>query len=120
VTALYEIVPKGDGKGQIATVRLRYKQPTGDASRLITTAVTDSGASEYAASGDQKFAAAVAELGMLLRNSPYKGSATFADVASLARGARGADIDGYRDELLRMVDTSNALTRGGGQVAASD
>src|SRR4051794_2233043 len=109
VTALYEIVPKGDGKGELAKVRLRYKQPAGDTSQLIASAVVDNGASEYAASADHKFAAAVAELGMLLRDSKHKGSATFADVAALARSARGADIDGYRDELLRMVDTSNAL-----------
>jgi len=109
VTALYEIVPKGDGKGQIAKVRLRYKQPAGDTSQLITASVDDNGASEYTASGDMKFAAAVAELGMLLRNSPHKGTASFADVAALARSARGADIDGYRDELLRMIDTSSAL-----------
>jgi Ca-activated chloride channel homolog len=109
VTALYEIVPASTANGQIATVRLRYKEPHGDTSKLITSAVNDAGASEYTASGDMKFAAAVAELGMLLRNSPHKGTATFADVASLVRGARGSDIDGYREELLRMVDTSNAL-----------
>jgi Ca-activated chloride channel homolog len=109
VTALYEIVPKSASKGTIATVRLRYKEPHGDTSKLITSSVNDEGASEYAASGDMKFAAAVAELGMLLRNSAHKGSASFADVAALTRSARGADIDGYRDELLRMVDTSNAL-----------
>jgi len=109
VTALYEIVPKSGAKGAIASVRLRYKEPHGDTSRLITASVNDEGASEYAASGDMKFAAAVAELGMLLRNSPHKGTASFADVAALTRSARGADIDGYRDELLRMVDTSNAL-----------
>ena len=109
VTALYEIVPKGGGKGEIAKVRLRYKQPHGDTSQLIASAVVDNGASEYGASSDQKFAAAVAELGMLLRDSKHKGTSSFADVATLARSARGADVDGYRDELLRMVDTSNAL-----------
>jgi Ca-activated chloride channel family protein len=109
VTALYEIVPASNAKGQIATVRLRYKEPHGETSKLLTGAVNDEGVSEYAASADMKFAAAVAELGMLLRNSPHKGSASFADVTSLVRGARGADIDGYREELLRMVDTSNAL-----------
>jgi len=118
VTALYEIVPKGDPKGPIATVRLRYKEPQGETSKLITAAVNDNGTSEYAASGDHKFAAAVAELGMLLRDSKHKGSATFADVTALARSARGADIDGYREELLRMIDTSNALTRNGSQVAS--
>src|SRR5581483_11884366 len=111
VTALYELVMKGNAKGSVAAVRLRYKQPTGDTSKLITSSVVDEGVSEYAASGDMKFAAAVAEFGMLLRNSPHKAKASYEDVASLARSARGADIDGYRDELLRMVDTSQSLTR---------
>ena len=120
VTALYEIVPAaGSATGQIAKVRLRYKEPDGDVSKLLIAAVNDEGASEYAASGDMKFAAAVAELGMLLRNSSHKGTASFADVASLVRGARGADIDGYREELLRMVDTSNALVSNK-QIAASE
>ncbi len=109
VTALYEIVPKMKSNGSIAAVRLRYKQPTGDVSKLITSSVVDEGVSEYAASADMKFAAAVAEFGMLLRNSPHKAKASYEDVASLARSARGADIDGYRDELLRMVDTSQSL-----------
>jgi len=65
-----------------------------------------------------QFAAAVAEFGMLLRNSPHKGTATFADVAALARAARGADLEGYREELLRMVDTGRALSGESGRIAA--
>jgi Ca-activated chloride channel family protein len=115
VTALYEVEPLATG--ELAKVRLRYKQPTGDVSKLLSAAIDDKGTSAYAASPDLKFAAAVAELGMLLRNSPHKGTATFADVAALARTARGADLDGYREELLRMIDTSAAL-KSSTQVAA--
>jgi Ca-activated chloride channel family protein len=107
VTALYEIEARG--AGEIATLRLRYKEPSSENSQLITTAVRDNGTSIYTASPDMQFAAAVAEFGMLLRNSKYKGSATYADVLSLARAMRGSDLEGYREELLRMVETSRAL-----------
>ena len=118
VTALYEIVPKGNTNGAIAKLRLRYKEPTGDASKLMETQIVDNGTSAYAASADMQFAAAVAEFGMLLRNSPHKGTASYADVSQLARAARGADLEGYREELLRMVDTGRALSGEGGRIAA--
>jgi len=118
VTALYEIVPKGNTNGEIAKLRLRYKEPDGEASKLIETNIVDNGTSAYAASADMQFASAIAEFGMLLRNSAYKGSASYADVASLARAARGADLEGYREELLRLVDSSRVLSGEGGRVAA--
>jgi Ca-activated chloride channel family protein len=118
VTALYEIVPRGSSAGEIAKLRLRYTEPKGHESKLITASITDGGASAYAASADMQFAAAVAELGMLLRNSPHKGTSTYADAAALARNARGADLEGYREELLRLVDTSRALSGEGGAIAS--
>jgi len=108
VTALYEIETTGTGK--IAELRLRYKEPSSDTSQLITTAVSDDGKSIYAATPDSQFAAAIAEFGMLLRHSQYKGSATYADVLSLARAMRGSDLEGYREEFLRMVETSRTLS----------
>lgn len=117
VTALYEIVPAG--KGEIASLRLRYKEPKSETSQLITTPVVDNGKSIYEASPDLQFAAAVAEFGMLLRDSKYKGTASYSDVFSLARAMRGSDLEGYREEFLRMVETSRALLReprsGGGE-----
>jgi Ca-activated chloride channel family protein len=115
VTALYEIEAKG--AGEIATLRLRYKEPSSENSQLITTAVRDNGTSIYSASPDMQFAAAVAEFGMLLRNSKYKGAATYADVLSLGRAMRGSDLEGYREELLRMVETSSALSETSALVA---
>jgi Ca-activated chloride channel family protein len=109
VTALYEIVPNGNAAGEIAKLRLRYKEPKGETSKLIEAKIADNGASAYQASADMQFAAAVAEFGMLLRGSPNKGTATFADVATLARAGR---VDEYREELLRMVDTSRTLSSG--------
>jgi Ca-activated chloride channel homolog len=57
------------------------------------------------------FAAAVAEFGMLLRQSPHRGSATHAGAAALARRFRGADPDGYRAEFVRLVELAAALVR---------
>jgi Ca-activated chloride channel family protein len=107
VTALYEIVPKAPGR--IATVKLRYKDPAGSTSRLITSTATDSGRSIQQASADLQWAAAVAEFGMLLRNSENKGTATFADALALARIARGADLDGTREEFIRLVEAGRNL-----------
>jgi Ca-activated chloride channel homolog len=108
VTALYEITTTGRGK--IAELRLRYKEPSSDTSQLITAAVNDEGKSIYEATPDSQFAAAVAEFGMLLKHSQYNGNATYADVLALARAMRGSDLEGYREELLRMVETSRALS----------
>jgi Ca-activated chloride channel family protein len=110
VTALYEIVPAAKAAGTIAKLRLRYKEPRGETSRLIETSVVDQGKSVYEASPDMHFAAAIAEFGMLLRNSTHRGTATYAEALSLARAARGADLDGDREELLRLVDASRALS----------
>jgi Ca-activated chloride channel family protein len=112
VTALYEIVPVSPGAtGQIATLRLRYQEPRGSASRLITAAAIDQGKSAYAATPDLQFAAAVAELGMLLRDSPHKGTATFADALNLARRARGSDLDGLRGEFIQLTDSARAMKK---------
>ena len=108
VTALYEIATTGGGK--IAELRLRYKEPSSDTSQLITTAVNDEGRSIFEATPDSQFAAAIAEFGMLLRHSQYKGTATYADVLALARAMRGSDLEGYREEFLRMVETSRTLS----------
>jgi Ca-activated chloride channel family protein len=113
VTALYEIVPalknSASTRGTIATLKLRYKEPDGETSKLLTASATDEGKSAYEASSDMQFAAAVAQLGMLLRNSPHKGTATFADVEKLARIAHGADLDGVREEFLRIVESARVV-----------
>ena len=109
VTALYEIVPASSSIGTMAKLRLRYKEPRGETSKLIESQIVDSGKTVFAASADMQFAAAIAEFGMLLRNSPHRGTATYAEALSLARAARGVDLDGDREELVRMVDTGRAL-----------
>lgn len=95
------------GASELAWVKLRYKPPTGDVSRLLEVPVnTGSGRGSV----DMRFAAAVAEFGMLLRESTHRGSATYGDVITLARGALGADEDGYRAEFVRMVEIARGLS----------
>lgn len=118
VTALYEIVMKPQTKGAIATVKLRYKEPNGTVSRLITASAVDDGRDAFNASSDMQFAAAVAEFGMLLRNSPHKGTSSYADVMKLARVARGEDLDGLREEFIRLAESAKAL--GGNHIALND
>ncbi|HYR28727.1 MAG TPA: von Willebrand factor type A domain-containing protein [Thermoanaerobaculia bacterium] len=109
VTALYEIVPNGNARGEIAKISLRYKQPDGETSQLVTAIAVDDGRSAYEASADMQFAAAVAQLGMLLRDSPHKGDATWEDVARLVSLSRGADLDGMRGELATLVDSARLM-----------
>ena len=109
VTALFELVPASTARGPIGTLRLRWKDPRGAKSTPIAATMSDEGKSAYEASPDLQFAAAVAELGMLLRDSPHKGTATFADALQLARMSRGVDLDGTREELARLIESASAM-----------
>jgi Ca-activated chloride channel family protein len=128
VTALYEVVPAGvdvdvagvdplkyqtmpspapgDGSDELLTVKLRYKQPTGDVSQLISLPVRDRSGALTANLG---FASAVAEFGMLLRKSEHVGRSSWTDARNLARQHRGPDPDGYRAEFVRLVELAAAL-----------
>src|SRR5215207_3091223 len=132
VTALYEVVPAGQkvenpgvdelkyGRqeapsgemrgGELMTVKLRYKEPDGEESRLLSVAVADSDASHQNASENLKFSSAVAEFGMLLRGSRYKGAATYDSALSLARASAGADLRGYRAEFVNLVERAKTLS----------
>jgi Ca-activated chloride channel family protein len=128
VTALYEIIPPGEPieggtvdplkyqngskanaaatSDELMTVKLRYKQPEGDTSKLISVAVRDRVGELTPNLG---FASAVAEFGMLLRGSEFKGQATWSSAQELARRYRGDDPDGYRAEFVRLVELASAL-----------
>jgi len=130
VTALYEIVPVGvqtdvtirvpdslryqsqhlptGGTGtELGFVKVRFKQPDGDRSRQLTYPVTTE--ASRSPSTDFRFQAAVAEFGLLLKGSAYRGSATFADVIAAARGAQGDDPEGYRTEFVRLAQTAQSI-----------
>jgi Ca-activated chloride channel family protein len=132
VTALYEVVPaggrvenpgvdelkyqrpaqitQGAPAGELLTVKLRYKEPDGDASKPLSVGVVDGGADYRNASGNFKFAAAVAEFGMLLRDSRHKGQSSFDSALELARAAGGSDLRGQRAEFQRLVQTAKNLS----------
>ncbi|MHC5082309.1 MAG: YfbK domain-containing protein [Planctomycetota bacterium] len=135
VTAFYEVVPAGqDGAevvvndaaglkyqektarlkaaamdGELLTVFLRYKNPTEDEGREKEVSVLDSTDTFSRASGDFRFAAVVAAFGMLLRNSPYKGSATYQGVQELAGEWKSMDASGPRAEFVDLVAKARAL-----------
>jgi Ca-activated chloride channel family protein len=135
VTALYEIVPAGEAvphgdvdplkyqvpaappvqaqtvatnSTELMNLRIRYKTPDGDTSRMLEFPVRAT-ASSSKMTPNLGFAAAVAEFGMLARRSEFRGSASWEQAISLARDHRGSDPDGYRAEFIRLLDLASAL-----------
>jgi Ca-activated chloride channel family protein len=96
--------------GEIMRVKLRHKDPTGTESRLTTQTVRNERPSIESSGDDFRFAAAVAEWGMLLRDSKYKGRSSYGQVLQLARNSQGADLEGYRAEFIRLVEQSRGLS----------
>ncbi len=135
VTALYEIVPVGvnstmvgtvdplkyqqnsakniavKGNGELATVKFRYKEPDGDKSKLQQQVVQAKVTELNKVSEDLRFATAVAELGMLLRDSDFKQQANFDSLIARAKTAKGADDEGYRAEFIRMAENARDLSK---------
>jgi Ca-activated chloride channel family protein len=95
--------------GELLTLKLRYKEPDGDTSKLIEQPLKDRGGSFNSASKDMQFAAAVASFGMILRNSQHKGTGNLAAVAEIASGSLGEDVGGYRAEFVDLVRRAQAL-----------
>ncbi len=124
VTALYEIVPTGEkgwleplryGKsdavasaksGELAMLRVRYQQPEGGKSLLIERPIDNQVA---AASEDLRFAAAVAAFAQQLKDGRYTGDFSLKDTEALARGARGDDHFGLRNEFVQLVELAQSL-----------
>ncbi len=96
--------------GELLTLKLRYQPPAGGASTLLTFPLKDSGSRFASASGDMQFATAVAMFGMLLRNSQFKGNASYAAVLETASAARGEDQHGLRGEFLKLVEMAQRLS----------
>lgn len=129
VTALYEIVLKGAGvapsvdplryqepqqsesalSNEMLTVKFRYKKPDGDTSILIEKNLENKLTDWKTLTTDFKFSAAVASFAMLLRDSEYKGTATYDLVLEWAAEGKGTDKNGYRAEFIRLVELSKAL-----------
>ncbi len=135
VTAIYEITPTGNasklvdglryetvkplpaagGKSEeYAFLKIRYKLPGQDKSKLITTPIGRNieHGSVAAASTDARFATAVAAFGQILKGGRYTGAYNYNDVIAMAQGAKGADEFGYRAEfinLVRLAKTASSL-----------
>ena len=94
---------------ELLTVKLRYKVPDSDTSKLLEFPLTDRGEAFAEASGDFKFAAAVAGFGMVLRDSPHKGAATLAEVLRWTEPGVSADAGGYRGEFISLVKRAEEI-----------
>jgi secreted protein with Ig-like and vWFA domain len=103
--------PAKPASPELLTLKLRYKQPDGDKSKLLEFPLTDRGETWEKSSPDFRFAASVASFGMLLRESPHKGASTWETVRELALEGRGEDRSGYRAEFLTLIDKAKAVTR---------
>lgn len=136
VTALYEVIPAGvtntfkesvdslkywlpnpqlltvtRASNEIMTIKLRYKKPDGNVSRLLEHPVKNRKLLLANTSDNFRFAASVAEFGMLLRNSEFKQSSSFDNAWLLAEQALGKDEEGYRSEYLKLLKSASLLMR---------
>jgi Ca-activated chloride channel family protein len=130
VTALYEIVPAGQKvenpgvddlryskvapsdtrfNAELLTVKLRYKEPDGNESRLLTMGLLDTNNAFENASENLRFASAVAGFGMILRDSNYKGNANLNNIWQIANSARGNDLKNYRTEFIELVGKAQRM-----------
>ncbi|MDG4554986.1 MAG: VWA domain-containing protein [Candidatus Competibacter sp.] len=135
VTALYEIALKGSGGSlsdplrygrpaadnaphgdEIAFLRLRYKQPDGEVSRLLEQPIRRGQAvGDWRETSERfRFAAAVAGFGQVLRGGRHTGDFGYDEVLALARAARGSDPHGYRGEFLTLAGLARSLDPGQG------
>ena len=133
VTALYEVIPVGvkddftksvdqlkyqsndkkivSNTEEIMTIKLRYKKPDEDLSKLITHPIMDNHTAIENTSNNFRFSAAVAEFGLMLRSSEHKQQSSYSQVVSLAKGAKGADDNGYRAEFIKLVQAATSLAK---------
>jgi len=137
VTALYELIPAGseeplksidplkyqsgqdregtktvvrpDLSAELMTVKLRYKQPDGNTSIKVEIPVKGKVLEPDETSANFRFSAAVAEFGLILRDSEYKADASMEQVIALAKAARGEDEEGIRSEFLGLVRLADSL-----------
>ena len=133
VTALYEIIPVGvknqytgsidplkyqeneavkkrNYGSEMMTVKLRYKQPDGNTSKLLSKIVKNK-VSEFENTSDNfRFSASVAGFGMILRDSEFKGSTDFEQVIEWANTSKGQDKNGYRAEFIRLIESTRLIS----------
>jgi Ca-activated chloride channel family protein len=131
VTAIYEIIPAGikdtmmgsvdslkyqqpakgsnGSKTEMMTVKARYKPVNSETSVLLQYPIINNFTSIETASENLRFSASVAAFGMLLRNSTFKGAASYDMVLQMAKKAKGEDEEGYRAEFVKLVEKAKHL-----------
>ena len=134
VTALYEVIPVGvksdfiekvdplkyrfekngtekSDSPELMTIKFRYKDPQGEKSKLIEHPVVDGHIALNNTSGNFRFAAAVAQFGMLLTQSEFAQQSSYNNVLALANSAIGNDQEGYRKGFLQLVKKAGSLAK---------
>ena len=135
VTALYEVIPANSdedpsGKvdplkyqkepepvktalgGEIMTVKLRYKKPDEDNSKLLSYVLKQRDLFKYTQpSENMQWASTVTEFGLILRDSKFRGSSSLSDVLLKAKASKGTDEQGYRAEFIRMVEMAQLYAK---------
>jgi Ca-activated chloride channel family protein len=127
LTTLYEVVllkrvraahgtqmpsAAGEASEPLLTAKLQLNTRGNDAAvGLIQRTVSDTGFDFAQAPSDLKFAAAVAEFGMVLRNSEYKGNGSLQQVIEWAQQGMGADVNGHRADFIELVRKARALKK---------
>ena len=91
------------------TIKFRYKDPDSATSKLSQVSIKDNPKALEVTSVDFRFAAAVAEFGMLLRGSQFKQQSSYAQAIGLAKGAKGNDEEGYRSEFIRLAESAKSI-----------
>jgi len=127
VTALYELIPVGSKEtfgsvdplkyqntkvkksNELATVKLRYKKPDEDTSKLLSQAVSMNQIQTGSVSNNFGWASSVAEFGMVLRGSKFKGNATYQSALNHAQAVKGADPYGFRQEMIDLITQAESL-----------
>lgn len=127
VTAMYEIIPSNSDEkiagvdeleyqkskviesSDIMTIKLRYKNPKANTSSLLKNTIQKNDFNKNNLSENFIFSTAVAEFGLLLRNSEFKGNANYNNLITRAKTAKGTDDDGYRAEFIRLVQMAEAM-----------
>lgn len=140
VTALYEIIPAGvkdsfansvdplkyqktnskvfkNSSEELATVKFRYKNPDSQKSKMQLAVVNDTPLLLALTSDDFRFASAVAEFGMLLRDSEYKQQADYQSLINRAKNAKAKDDEGYRAEFIRLAESARLISQSNASAA---
>jgi hypothetical protein len=92
------------------TVKVRYKEPDQDQSKLFEVSATDAKKKLSESDRDFQFAVSVAGFGMLLRGSPMVGDLTWENVRRLALAGKGEDEQGWRGEFIQLIEKARGLS----------